>query len=54
MRDENSLRGKNKATVNLETERFGYIESAVIISSVSKDCHFETVVTYDFEVFLAL
>ena len=36
MWDENSLRSKSKATVNLKTGRFDNIESAVIISSVCK------------------
>ena len=34
--DENSLRRKNNATVNLKTGRFDNINSAVIINSVSK------------------
>ena len=39
IRDENSIRWKNKATVNLKTERFNNIDSAVIISNVSKAVH---------------
>ena len=36
MWDENSLRRKNKAAVIFKTQRFDFIDSAVIIISVSK------------------
>ena len=38
MRGKNSIKKKKKTTVILNTGRFGHVDSAVIISSVGRQC----------------